>query len=104
VGDVEEENAGREKLLRKRLAEMQRMQEAEAQLRSILRVALEPGAYERLMNVRISNPELYVQVARLIVSLYGNKQLAGKVGEKELQALLARLTSRREGGISIRRK
>ena len=101
---MEEENAGREKLLRKRLAEMQRMQEAEAQLRSILRVALEPGAYERLMNVRISNPELYVQVARLIVSLYGNKQLAGKVGEKELQALLARLTSRREGGISIRRK
>jgi len=90
--------------LRKRLAEMQRAQQAEAQLRAVLRVVLAPQAYERLMNVRISNPELYANVARLLVTLYSNKQLSGKVGEKELLSFLAKLTERREGGIHISRK
>ena len=102
--DEGEEGGQRQKLLRKKLAEMQRMQEAEAQLRSLLRVALEPAAYERLMNVRISNPELYAQIARVIMMLYNNKQLAEKVSEKQLRALLAKLTERHEGDIEIRRK
>ena len=98
------EDGAREKLIRKRLAEMQKMQEAEAQLRSLLRVALEPAAYERLMNVRISNPGLYAQIARVTMMLYNNKQLAEKVSETQLRALLAKLTERREGDIEIRRK
>jgi len=100
----EDTNARRQKLLRKKLAEMQRMQEAEAQLRSVLRTAMEPEAYERLMNVRISSPELYMQVARVIVTMYSNKQLAAKVKDKELQELLARLTAKHEGTIDIKRK
>ena len=102
--DDEEDGSKREELLRQRLAEMQKMQQAEAQLRSILRVAMEPEAYERFMNVRIANPELYAQIARIIVTLYSNKQLSGKVGDKELRALLAKLTAKHRGNISIRRK
>jgi len=101
---VEGREPEREEQVRRQLAEMQKMQQVEAQLRGILRMALEPAAYERLMNVRIANPELYTQVARVIVMLYSNKQLAGKVGEKELRALLAKLTSGRGGSISIKRK
>ncbi|MCK4714682.1 MAG: hypothetical protein KAT35_03845 [Candidatus Aenigmarchaeota archaeon] len=102
--DDEEDGSKREELLRQRLAEMQKMQQAEAQLRSILRVAMEPEAYERFMNVRIANPELYAQIARIIVTLYSNKQLSGKVGDKELRALLAKLTAGRGGNTSIIRK
>ncbi len=99
-----EEGAQRQKLLRKKLAEMQRMQEAEAQLRSVLRSAMEAEAYERLMNVRISSPEVYMQVARVIVTLYSNKQLAAKVSEKDLRELLVKLTTKHEGSIDIKRK
>ncbi|MDO8339453.1 MAG: DNA-binding protein [Candidatus Burarchaeum sp.] len=106
VNSLEEgENGGqRQKLLRKKLAEMQRMQEAEAQLRSVLRAAMESDAYERLMNVRISSPEVYMQVARVIVTLHSNKQLAAKVSEKDLRGLLVRLTEKHEGTIDIKRK
>jgi len=99
-----EEGGQRQKLLRKKLAEMQKMQEAEAQLRSVLRTATEPEAYERLMNVRIASPEVYMQVARVIVTLYSNKQLAAKVSEKDLRGLLVRLTAKHEGTIDIKRK
>lgn len=100
-GEMDQARASK---LRKRLAEMQKMQEAEAQIRAMLRGVLEPEAYERLMNVRISNPELYMQVAQMLITLARNKQLAGKVGEKDLRALLAKLTERHEGGIHIERK
>ncbi|RLG18077.1 hypothetical protein DRN67_04575 [Candidatus Micrarchaeota archaeon] len=100
----EDEGVDKQELMRERLLQLQKMQEAEAQLRSILRAALEPEAYERLMNVRISNPELYMQIARLIVTLYRNKQLPNKISEKQLRELLARVTKRHEGKFEIKRK
>lgn len=90
--------------LRKRMADVQKLQQAEAQIREILREVLTPDAYERFMNVRISNQELYLKVAQLIVSLHMQKQLKGQIGEKELRALLAKLTERHEGSINISRK
>lgn len=99
--DVEQ---ARNAKLRKRYAELQRAQQAEAQLRGLLREVLEPSAYERFMNVRLSNPELYMKVSQLLVQLHMQKQLAGKVGEKELHALLAKLTQRRETEFKISRK
>ena len=101
---MEDEDPQRDELIKKRLAEMQKMQAAESQLRSILRVALEPAAYERLMNVRIAKPELYAQIARVIVTLYSNKQLAEKVTEEQLRALLGKLTEKHEGTFEIKRK
>lgn len=102
--DEESLDQSRNAKLRKRYAEMQRAQEAEAQLRGLLREVLEPSAYERFMNVRLSNPELYMKVSQMIVQLHMQKQLTGKVGEKDLRALLAKLTERREPEFKISRK
>ncbi|VVC03943.1 Double-stranded DNA-binding domain protein [Candidatus Burarchaeum australiense] len=100
----DESGARREKLIRKKLAEMQKMQEAESQLRSVLRAAMEPAAYERLMNVRLSASDLYMQVARVIVTLYSNKQLGAKVSDEQLVGLLEKLTEKKGGSLEIRRK
>ena len=47
---------------RKRLEEMQKRQQAEAQLKAIVGKLFEPPAIERLNNIRLSNQELYLQI------------------------------------------
>jgi len=102
--DEEGLDQARNAKMRKRMADLQRAQQAEAQLRGLLREVLEPSAYERFMNVRLSNPELYMKVSQMLVQLHMQKQLSGQVGEKELRALLAKLTERREPEFKISRK
>lgn len=81
---------------KRRYLELQRQQQAEAQARALLKNMLEPAAYERIMNIRISSPELYSQLTSMVAYLaqrgqLGNgkrlteaqlKELAGKVVEK----------------------
>lgn len=58
----------------------------EEQAKAMLRVALEDGAYERLMNVRIANRQLYTSAAGNILRLYSKS--GRRLGERELIALL----------------
>ncbi|MCP4647674.1 MAG: hypothetical protein GY852_08065 [bacterium] len=69
----------------------QYQQEAEAkrkgeQVKSLLRMALSENAYERLMNVKLANAQLYGMAANQVFNLY---QKAGrKLSENELVAIL----------------
>ena len=42
-------------MLKKRMEEARQMQENEKKIRSVLMRILEPNAYERMMNVKLSN-------------------------------------------------
>ena len=56
-----EENSEQEKLKSAYQKRLQQMQQ-DAQKRELLKKLMEPSAYERMTNVRISNPELYEKV------------------------------------------
>ena len=61
----------------------------EEKVKGLLRMTLSTEAYERLMNVRIVNPQLYAMASNQIFNLY---QKAGrKLNEKELLSLLKAL-------------
>jgi len=84
----------------------QYQQEAEAkqkgeQVKSLLRMALSENAYERLMNVKLANSQLYGMAANQVFNLY---QKAGrKLSEKELIALLKAIKgSQRETKITFK--
>lgn len=90
-----------QELRKKQVEQMQR----EAQLREILRKILDPKAFERLMNIRISNRELYMQLAQLLVYAYQQGQLPAKVSETELLSLLNRIKAgEKQTSITIKRK
>ena len=90
-----------QELRKKQVEQMQR----EAQLREILRKILDPKAFERLMNIRISNRELYMQLAQLLVYAYQQGQLPAKVSETELLSLLNRIKAgEKQTSIKIKRK
>lgn len=98
------QNDDYEKQARKRYeAAVKRMQE-DLQKKEFARRILDDGAYERLMNVKLSNAELYEQVLSMLVSFVQSRRMAGKVSEKELVALLQRVTERHEPTISFRHK
>ncbi len=74
------------------------------QRREIARRFLDNSAYERLMNIKASNPELYEQVVNLIISLIQSQRLSGKITEKQLVSLLEKVTFRPEPKISFKHK
>lgn len=96
-GEEEEEES-----LGEQIAAIQKAREAERRLRVALMRVLDGKAYERLMNVRIANPELYARIANALLSAY--QRLGRKITEKELLTILSKLTERKESGIEIRRK
>lgn len=79
--------------------------QAELGLRMALQQMLEPAAFERLSNIRLSNPPLYQQVASMIVSTYKSGQVAGKLSQEDLKKLVSRIIgSRKEPEIKFMRK
>ncbi|MEM3399431.1 MAG: DNA-binding protein [Candidatus Micrarchaeia archaeon] len=93
-----------EELRRKKIERLQKEIAMEEQRKLILKSALEADAYERMMNVRIANPELYNQVVSLIAYLIQSNQLRGKISNEKLLDLLSRVSTKKETRIEIRRK
>lgn len=80
-------------------------QEAELQLKKALSVVLEEDAYSRLMNVRLSNPELYLRAANAVIQFY--QKVKRRITEKELITILNMnlvVSKQPETKIHIRRK
>jgi DNA-binding TFAR19-related protein (PDSD5 family) len=77
----------------------------EEQIRSAIAQVLEPEAYSRLMFVRQNNPQLFAQAVQAIAYLQQRRQLAGRISEKQLVQLLAKIAGpRNEGSITFKRK
>lgn len=99
----------REQKLQEIKAEMLKQQEkqkkaaeAETQLDEALRLALSPGAKERLANVRIVNKNTYLKVAQGILYLYRTGRVRGKISEEQLKEFLKKISEKKE--IRIKRK
>ncbi|MGC8662701.1 MAG: DNA-binding protein [Candidatus Micrarchaeia archaeon] len=97
-----EENEDKE--LRKAVSKKLRELQIEQQKREVVRKYLEPAAYERIMNVRVSNYELYAQLLDLIISMIQSNRLQGRISEKQLVDLLTKLTVRPEPKIEFKHK
>jgi programmed cell death protein 5 len=81
--------------LARQYAEMQKKRQMELQLKALLKQVLEPAAYERLSNIRLSNPELYAQLSRMLLLLYEQGRLAGRVSEQTLLELARKVLAQR---------
>lgn len=82
---------------------LERLQREE-QIRELMRSALDSEAYERIMNIKASNEDLYMQFASLLVQLVQSGQVKSKITDKQLKSLLLRFTSKHEPTINIKHK
>ena len=99
-----EEEDQYQKRMRKKVVEALREAQMEQQKKEIMRRFLDGTAYDRMMNVRVSNPELYDQLVNLIVSLVQSNRITGKLTENQLKALVERITYKKEPTISFKHK
>ena len=104
-----DEEADMEALRRKKMADVYQQAQARAQqeeqLRSALATLLEPAAYERLMLVKMSSPDLFARAVQAISYLQQARKLNGRLNEQQLRALLVKLSgARKSGTITIHRK
>ncbi|VVB66723.1 DNA-binding protein [Candidatus Gugararchaeum adminiculabundum] len=98
-----------EELRRRRMqqiSEMRQQQQQEEQKRNAMLQTLEPDAYERLMNVRIANEDLYNQVVSTIVYLMRQGNLKGKISNEQLKKVLGQLSASgaKDSKIEFKRK
>ena len=97
----DEQQAQMRDLYQKRLQAMQ----LEMQKKEILRRMLSEGAYERMMNVRLSSPELYDKVINSLMYVeQSGRKMEGKISEEQLYSLLQKMTQKRETSIEYRSK
>ena len=90
----------REKMMQQRLQALQ----IEQQKRMAVKKYLTTSAYERLMNVRVANFELYSQLVDLIISMVQSQRVTGQITEAQLKEILSRLTYRKESTIEFKHK
>jgi programmed cell death protein 5 len=90
--------------IQKALQKRMRVMQEEQQKRELARRFMTPEAYERLMNVRISNRELYSQLINLILAMVQQNRLSGKLTEEQLKQILGKLTFRPEPTIEYKHK
>lgn len=91
-----------EQIKQQRLQQLQQKREQEGQIKVALMKVLEPKAYERMMNVRIANEDLYMRVSSALLQY--SSQAQKKISDGELKELLIKLTRKKEGSIEIKRK
>lgn len=100
----EETDPEQQKKLRKAVMEQLKRQQIEQQKKELVRTLVEPAAYERLMNVRVSNPELYAQIVDLIISLAQQGRLQGKLTETQFMAIMQKITYKPDTKIEFKHK
>lgn len=100
----EAQEEGSNEKMRRSLMKRIKAQQIEQQKREVVKKYLTPEAYERLMNVRISNYELYAQLLDLVISLIQNNRVVSKLTEAQLKGILEKLTYKPESSIEFKHK
>ncbi len=93
-----------QKRLRKALMEQMKRQQVEQQKKEIIKKLMDQSAYDRIMNIRIANADLYTQLVDLIISLAQSNRIQGKLTEQQLLQILEKVTQRPDTKIEYRHK
>jgi DNA-binding TFAR19-related protein (PDSD5 family) len=99
-----EEDENSQKRLKKRVSAALRNMQIEQEKKELLKQLLDAKAYERMMNIRISNPAFYTQIVNIIISLVQTNRINGKMNESQLLSILDRITSKKETKIEYKHK
>ena len=101
--DNDAQNSMRKDML-KRLKEMQMQQRIEQEKKATVKRFMTPEAFERLMNVKVANAELFSQLLDLLIAMARGNRIQGNITEAQLRDLLSKLTFRPESKIEFKHK
>ncbi len=100
----EERQRSDEAELKKAWAKAYKAAQEEQQRKAMLRRYLDDASYERMMNIKASNGELYLQLTELIIQIVQSNRITGKIPEAQFLQLLRKLTYRPEPTLTFKHK
>jgi DNA-binding TFAR19-related protein (PDSD5 family) len=100
----EERQRSDEAELKKAWAKAYKAAQEEQQRKALLRRYLDDASYERMMNIKASNSELYLQLTELIIQIVQSNRITGKIPEAQFLQLLRKLTFRPEPTLTFKHK
>ncbi|MGC8572321.1 MAG: DNA-binding protein [Candidatus Micrarchaeia archaeon] len=99
-----DETDNEEEKLKSALVEQYKKLQLEQQKKEIAHSLLDQDAYDRLMNIRLSNPDLYNQIINLLISFAQNGRLQTKMNIQQFLALVQKLTYKPDIHINYKHK
>ena len=96
----EEEQESADALRQKKMQQLQ----MEMQKKELLRHMLDERAYSRMMNVRISSPQLYDKVISSLAYVAQSGKMNGKFTDEQIHSLLVKMTEKPKTRIEFRSK
>ena len=76
----------------------------EEQRKELMKQVLDTNAFQRLMNVKISNYNLYIQVVNVLISFMQSGRISGKLSEDQLISIITKMTQKPETRIEFKHK
>ncbi|MCL4365222.1 MAG: DNA-binding protein [Candidatus Marsarchaeota archaeon] len=101
MAEPQEHEGNREK---KMMEKRYRALQIEQQKRMLIKRLVTPEAYERLMNVRIANYELYSQLVDMLISMSQQGRIGAAITEDNIKQILLKLTPKKESNITFQHK
>ncbi|MCL4383380.1 MAG: hypothetical protein M1168_02965 [Candidatus Marsarchaeota archaeon] len=98
------EDADNNAELKKRLSKTIKQMQIEEQRKELMKQFLDSGAYQRLMNIRISNYELYMQIINILISFIQEGRITNKLSEDQFIAFINKMTRKPETRIEFKHK
>lgn len=98
--EQQQDEKARMKAMQKRMQEIQ----VARQKRALLQKLMTAEAYERFMNVRVANPELYEKLTDWMLAMAQSNRIQGQITEEQLKDILARLTQKPDTKIEFKHK
>jgi programmed cell death protein 5 len=76
----------------------------EQQKKEMLKRIMSNQAYERLMNVRVANYDLYSQVVDLLIAMARSNRITSQITDDQLKSILAKVTYKPDTKIEFKHK
>jgi programmed cell death protein 5 len=93
-----------QKEIKKRLSKSIKEMQIEEQRKELMKQVLDTNAFQRLMNVKISNHNLYIQVVNVLISFMQSGRISGKLSEDQLISIITKMTQKPETRIEFKHK
>ena len=93
-----------QKEIKKRLSKSIKEMKIEEQRKELMKQVLDTNAFQRLMNVKISNYNLYIQVVNVLISFMQSGRISGKLSEDQLISIITKMTQKPETRIEFKHK
>ena len=93
-----------EEIKKRKVQQVEERKKIEEKLKTTLRAVLEDDAYQRLMNVRLANQQMFMAASQHIIAIF--KKFGRKLTEREIIMILIKLkeSEEKETKITFARK